>query len=189
MSDMAKFTCTGCKLSTWSGFDLSGKLHLECPQGGGYWQRSSYLFEVSTNPIVQTFLKGQMDAGGTIHALEQENAVYLAMLGQVHAAISFKSEEDAKASPYGLPADLAHRIYLALTQGIFPADYPASGGLVELFAAVENILRYREMIVAMSLPHGHLLTAELAGALHDLAMALKNVQLGSAPKPPGSENP
>jgi hypothetical protein len=38
MSDIAEYKCTGCKLSTWSMFDLSGRPHIECPQGDGLWE-------------------------------------------------------------------------------------------------------------------------------------------------------
>lgn len=35
------FICSGCNLETWSQHDLSGKSHLECPAGGGYWGREA----------------------------------------------------------------------------------------------------------------------------------------------------
>ena len=34
---MKEFICTGCKLSTFSNFDLEGKAHLECSTDGGTW--------------------------------------------------------------------------------------------------------------------------------------------------------
>jgi len=51
MSDITEFTCTGCKLSTWSMYDLSGKPHIECPQGGGTWQKSSQDIDYSAYTV------------------------------------------------------------------------------------------------------------------------------------------
>jgi hypothetical protein len=34
---MREFICVGCKLTTFSNFDLEGKAHIECSTDGGTW--------------------------------------------------------------------------------------------------------------------------------------------------------
>ena len=37
MSDIKEYTCSACKISTWSMYDLFGKPHIDCQQGSGHW--------------------------------------------------------------------------------------------------------------------------------------------------------
>jgi len=65
-------------------------------------------------------VEGAWQLAQWVESQYEESGVYLALLGQVNAAITFETEEQARESKYGLPPDLAQAIYTATTRGYFP---------------------------------------------------------------------
>lgn len=43
MSDIKEYTCSACKISTWSMYDLFGNPHIDCQQGSGHWVAAQQL--------------------------------------------------------------------------------------------------------------------------------------------------
>ena len=43
------YECSGCKLVTWSHYDLNGKVHIECSAGDGSWEEEAAQHSVHLN--------------------------------------------------------------------------------------------------------------------------------------------